>query len=385
MKIKIFLRHLVIIFFVFANIHFANCEVFTNKEATFSLNLPEGFAILMQEGDDSFHFKHKQLPIDVVVRIYQIDRYKDVKSTTNAVYAQLNAQGNNEDFIWRYTNCNIGNFAFNENKYKGWSLSVKLPLNKGYFVILAYTQQEFESKLNGFLVSIIDSLCIDRGSYYSAGPITTYAYPEETTKKQILNIDGIEIESYLNTIDEDANRFVIEREYNILKMYSNSSMLNAAWKRYYKMIYKDSYYRLRKVAFDIYNELYPKVQEKHPQNTDFFFVQKLLNWVQDFKYVRNFQNSDFSPMPVVLANGGSDCDSRAMLLAILLNQMNYKTMVFVSPEYKHSFFGVNIDGKGAKLYVAETPYLLGETTTKVDLGLVPQDMSDSTKWIPMLD
>ena len=55
-------------------------------------------------------------------------------------------------------------------------------------------------------------------------------------------------------------------------------------------------------------------------------------------------------------------------------------MLFISPHFSHAFFGIDIEGKGARLEQDGTNYLLGETTAQVDLGLVPQDMSDSTKW-----
>ncbi|NLM00710.1 MAG: hypothetical protein GX220_04575 [Treponema sp.] len=359
-------------------------EVFINEQETFAIDFPEGFAILQNDGDDSFHFRHTQLPVDTILRIYPLSRYTKASEAMDGVMKQLKAECSHQELIWRNSVCCLGTFNFNNKQNEGWAFSVELPLEKGILVLLVYTQMQFSKQLAQFQVSILDSLAIDRGSFYSPGPVTTYAYPSEGDKIQKISIAGIEIETQIGIADEEACRFVIEREYAVLSMYVQSKMRDAAWQRYYKMIYRDSYSRFRKPAFDIYNALFPLALKQNSENPDFSFVQMLLSWTQDFEYTRDRANSDFSPLPVVFANGGSDCDSRAMLLSVLLSHMNYKTMLFISPEYQHALFGIAIDGKGARLKVGDTNYLLGETTAKVALGLVPAEMSDIKKWLPML-
>lgn len=381
MKIKTFLS-LIIIFFPLS---FLSAEYFGNADNTFTLDFPEGFAIAQQNGDDSYHFKHTQLPVDVILRIYPLSRYNSSESAIDNVCEQLQAEISHQSYTWRNTNCCLGTFNFSNGAKEGWALSVELPLEKGILVLLVYTDKAQGKALTQFQISILDSLCIDRGSFYEAGPVTSYAFPPEGKKECKIHIEGMEIETSIDIVDEEANKFVIEREYAILNMYVQSKMLNEAWKRYYRIIYKDSYHRMRKAAFDIYNEIFPIAVERNKENPDYELAQILLSWVQKMKYKRDFSSSDFSPLPKVLCEGDSDCDSRSLLLAVLMSQMNYKTMLFVSPEYQHAFFGIDIEGKGAHLKVGNTSYLLGETTANVALGLVPQDMSDMNKWMGMLN
>ena len=86
-------------------------------------------------------------------------------------------------------------------------------------------------------------------------------------------------------------------------------------------------------------------------------------------------------MTSVISGAGSDCDSRAMLLAALMANMNCKPCIFVSQEYSHAVFGLKINMKGAKIRLEGTDYLLSETTARVNPGLIAKDMNDTNKWI----
>ena len=43
--------------------------------------------------------------------------------------------------------------------------------------------------------------------------------------------------------------------------------------------------------------------------------------------------------------------------------------------------GAVLDKNGAKIDVAGNSYLLGETTAKVDFGLIASNLNDTSKWI----
>ncbi len=379
MKLQRFSVLFLLLLFLFSYSGFA--EIFSSSDAGFALDLPEGFALTNQDGNTSFQFVHTQLPVEVIVKIYPLSRYEKSSKALDGVYKQLSAQGSYQKVDWRNSDCVLGSFGFGQKE--GWSLAASLPLEKGILVLLVFTDSQYAKQLAQFEVSVIDSLCIDHGSFYSPGPVTCYAYPEEEETEVSVNIAGKTISTKFNKVDEEANKFVIEREFAVLSMYVQSSMRNAAWKRYYRMIYRDSYKRFRRAAFDIYNTLYEDFTKA--ENKDLSLAQMLLSWVQNFEYERDRTTSDFAPLFQVFENRGSDCDSRSMLLCILLSHMNYETNLFISSEYQHAFFGINIEGKGAHLTAGNKKYLLGETTAKVNIGLVPQEMSEISKWMSVLE
>ena len=112
-------------------------------------------------------------------------------------------------------------------------------------------------------------------------------------------------------------------------------------------------------------------------------IQILLDWVQDFKYRRDSKGTDFTPVTASVQGVGSDCDSRSLLMCILLEHMGIKSELFISREYSHSVFGLAVRHNGALINVDGTDFVLGETTAKVNFGLIAQEQSDTKKWIPV--
>ena len=114
----------------------------------------------------------------------------------------------------------------------------------------------------------------------------------------------------------------------------------------------------------------------------------LLNWVQNFDYKRDNSkktSSDFTNLIDTFLGGGSDCDSRSMLMCVLLKNIGIDSVLFVSREYSHAVYGADINSWGAKIKVEGKEYLLGETTAKdIKPGLIAKEFSDTSKWIPIV-
>jgi hypothetical protein len=63
--------------------------------------------------------------------------------------------------------------------------------------------------------------------------------------------------------------------------------------------------------------------------------------------------------------------------------MGIKAELFISREYSHAMFGLALNKKGALINVDGTDFILGETTAKVDFGLIAKEYRDTNKWIPV--
>ena len=150
------------------------------------------------------------------------------------------------------------------------------------------------------------------------------------------------------------------------------------------MVYRSAYQQLRRPAFDIYAALYNHEKVVSIENKELALAQTIVDWVQGFPYERNFQDSDFAPISAVLAGqSGSDCDSRSILLAILLHHMNYQTVMFLSPAYQHAMLGVEVETIGAKMKVNDKTFMVTETTDQVAIGQVAASMSVEANWLPV--
>lgn len=225
--------------------------------------------------------------------------------------------------------------------------------------------------------SFIDSLCVNSFTLFSPGLYTSFYMKESGAPENVeLFIDGEEIKTQMDSSAKRANEYLIERESKVLLLYQTSPLWEEAWQRYYRMIFKDSCKRLQKVSFDIYTALAPKCADETA------FAQKILSWTQGFKYERERTASDFASLPAVIMGGGSDCDSRALLIAVILQSADIDSVIFVSAEYSHAVAGLHSDHPGFGFYSGEKLYLTGETTVEgLTWGLINRSQSDSTKWI----
>ncbi|MCR4939957.1 MAG: hypothetical protein K5930_07625 [Treponemataceae bacterium] len=370
---KSFILVLTLIFFI-SN---AVADMMHSPTWGYGLDLPEGFELIDKNGNDAYMFEHTEFPVSVIVRAYPESRFGSVDKTMENVMKNLGAEYDTSDLIWRKNPCIVSSFSMvlNGAVESGWATALSLPETKGILVLLSYTPEEYYEELMQFVISCVDSVCTDRGSYYSSGPITSFAFPETEQEKHTVTIGGTDITIRLDSSDREADEFVIEREYSVLCMYKQSQLWQEAWQRYYRQIFRNEFARLEKAAFTIQNKLTRKL------NGSDGIPQALLSWVQEMPYERQKSTSDFAPVTGILAGDGSDCDSRSMLVAILLYHMGYKTSIFVSAEYSHALTGVVLDKPGAKIKLGDDDFLLGETTAPVDFGLVPKDMNNTDKWL----
>lgn len=378
---------------LFTAVHSLFAEIISSKNYQFAIDLPEGFVLSDTDGNGTaYEFTHSVLPIQTAVRLYESSRYASAYSALSDSLHKLSGTGELSNFNWRNTQSSIAQFTmepFPPQRQYGWGLAIPIPAVNSILVILAYTPESIGDTLDPILLSILDSVYTDRGSYFTAGPVTSFAFPATESQSVDLCIyDDTVIQTQIQKDDAEANKFVIEREFSILQTFFTikelSPYLMESYKRYYRLIFRDGYDRLKQASFDIYNHL------NETLNTDGITIEQereqqiltiLLDWVQNMQYGRDLSGSDFTPLPLVLQGQKSDCDGRVMLLAVLLTHMNFKTALFVSPEKGHAILGVACDLPGFKFSVDGIEYLMCETIENVTPGLIPQNMSDPNVWL----
>ncbi|AEE17136.1 hypothetical protein [Treponema brennaborense] len=383
---KHFLRYIIAFILAAAAPCGAYAELLYSPTYGYSIDLPEAFALSDATQDGTgYLFDHTIVQVQVTLRIYPAAAYDNANQTLSAVFKKLSAQGEITPVSWRNADCVLAKFTMRLSPQKtsaGWAVCAALPESKGYLTLLAYAEDE--AAYEQFILSVVDSIYIDRGSYYECGPVTAFAFPGSSPQEITMTVEGTPIRAVIDAEDAEANKFVIDREYGVLSLYADSEYRFEARDRYYRQIYRDAYKRLKKPAFALYAALSENAARQNQAQPEAALAQTLLSWVQTFPYDRDFAGSDFSPLPAVLAGStSSDCDSRALLLAVLLRHMNYDTVMFVSDAYRHAVLGIALDLPGAKITVGERPYLLAETTAPVSLGLIAQDMAQTEQWRPV--
>ena len=371
-----------LIFISFSNLY---AEKITDRDFGFSLDIPEGFEIADYTEDGmSYFFSHPNISVTLIMKITEDSESKSASEVLKKNLNKLSAKGDTDSFEWNGTSCGISSFTMTlDGNYYGWSVSAPLKI-KGYYVVLLCYAPESQRGCEQFIISTVNSLCIDSEYLNTPGIITSYAFPPEGRKAISLQIGGKQIKSSLDKSDEDAAKFVIELEYAVLTLYANHKMWKEAWQRYYRMIYRDNAGRLRQTAADIYKALYPDLKKATPQDADIKYAQALLSWVQTFGYERakSKNESDFTSLPSSISGKGSDCDSRSMLIAALLNYTGIDTALLISRDYSHAMVVTDIPAPGQTFTMEDgREYLMGETTAKVTWGTIAADHADRTKWM----
>ncbi|MDY6398170.1 MAG: hypothetical protein SPL22_10620 [Treponema sp.] len=372
-------------------------EIITSEKFSYSIDFPEGYEILDMEQDETcVVFKNKYLAAHALIRVWPESKFKSADEALKDTLGRIKAGADYSDAIWRRQKCSIASFEspllLPEGTAKGWGACIPLPQKKGYLSLLSYSPAEHYDDLAQVLISVVDSVLIDAGSFREPGLITGAFYPRKSPKAINLTIGGKTIPTQVDSIDKEASQFVIDREFSVFSFYAANNLpeMYDAWVRFYRLLARDSMERVKKVSFDIYSALREDCEKKDSENPDAALAQTLLYWSQDFHYERkssSYDKADIESIPAILEGGSSDCDGRSLLLMCILKNCSIESCMFVSSQYSHALLGVWLAGKqGQTIKVDDNEggkdYIVGETTAKnLTLGMMPADMTDRKNWM----
>jgi hypothetical protein len=228
-------------------------------------------------------------------------------------------------------------------------------------------------------LSALDSLVPGEGDRRAPGPITEYAYPRGAARE--VKLPGLEVKARIYEGDREAAQALVDREFEVLRLSAETALWQEAWIRFYRVIYRDSFERLAETAF-ILERFWNTREGQKGQERD--FAEWLLSWVQSFNYERDRMGSDFVNLVSAAAEGRGDCDSRALLWAIVLAQADIPSAIMVSREYSHAMGLGDLEGPGARFEAGGKRWLVAETTAAVDIGLIGQNVSDIESWFGII-
>ena len=380
MKKPLLILHL----FLFANI-IVFSEPLYSPNWDFYLDPPEGYDFVGGDGRDKFSFENAEGAMFDII-IYHSgtgSAYKDVESLAEDIQKKLNNSGNMDIFEYRQKKAVIIELAFSVfGPMSGRALCMELSKNTPgnanggepppLLLAMAYGPAD-RNDLMILHFSALDSIAIDESCKLVPGPITEYSYPGKTPIKA--PVFGLGIEAEIFKEDPLAAQALIDREYQILNRYANTPIWKEVWIRFYRTIYRDSFERLVNIAFKAERRLNVPALE----NRD--FADKALQWVQSFKYERDVMGSDFVNLVSAATEGRGDCDSRAMLWAIIMKQANISSAIMVSRNYGHAMGLADLPGSGARFELEGQKLLVAETTSEVSIGLIGETVSEISEWL----
>ncbi|MBQ9538919.1 MAG: hypothetical protein IJU95_06585 [Treponema sp.] len=145
-----------------------------------SIDLPEGYSVTDASKDgSSYQLRSSLLPVSLVIKLYSKDVYKGAGEALEDNLGRLKAKSDMEVFKWRGQESSLAEISFNlgSSSMMGYAAAALLPEDAGTVVLLSWCpESDYEQSVN-LILSTMDSLCIDYGSYFSPGLVTSYAYP----------------------------------------------------------------------------------------------------------------------------------------------------------------------------------------------------------------
>lgn len=392
-KIKYRLQNILILATLLAFNAAGTAEVISSDKFGYSVDFPEMFEIAdCSEDERSVLFEHTLLPVQTVIRVWPAGSYSTSVDAINSTAEKLSASSQTSAVKWRNRDCAVSKIDISAKvlgqEMSGWGVCVPLYPSKDFLTILCYAPKDKAFDCEQMILSVLDCLMVDKGSFSEAGIITRFAFPRTQSIAVELEIGGKKITTELDKEDSEANKFVVDREFAVFKLFASQKCWKEAWQRFYRIIAKDASGRVKKAAFDISSAIYTDCVNADPSFPEAAMAQKVLSWTQTFSYERpsaTADKADFTDIPSTLCGKGSDCDSRSMLVMILCRNMGLDSIMLVSVDYSHAMAGVCMKGKqGQSFSLDGKDYLFGETTAKgLTFGMIAKDMQDKTKWIPI--
>lgn len=170
----------------------------------------------------------------------------------------------------------------------------------------------------------------------------------------------------------------------------------SAWRRYFRLIYRDTSPRLADIAAQIeeYVAAYGVPDDHVPD--------LVLSWLQAFEFRQAVNAGLFQPPVICLLSASGDCDSLGMTYVVILHHLGYDAGLFVSIEHGHALAGVDVrrsaPGPGTasgspegvrtsgrtqaevRFRVDGREYYMAELTTGWPLGSVAREHIDQDDW-----
>ncbi|QQO11367.1 hypothetical protein JFL75_10265 [Breznakiella homolactica] len=351
------------------------------SEWIFRVDFPEGYAYTGGDLEKRFSFSSGNGgTVDLVA--YDPGVYENPEALADDIRARLKNRGDMSTFEYRGKKAVFFTLDFSGSvPLNGWGLCVELDGEQGkprpLLAALAYGPAA-RPELQIYHLSALDSIAPTQGDFYAPGPVTEFSYPRGEPVR--LSLAGTGLSAVFRAGEAEAAQALVDREFSVLTGYADSPLWKEAWTRFYRAIYRDSYDRLADAAF-ILERSWNREQSSPAEDPSRDLARFLLEWVQGFAYERDFMGSDFVNLITAATEGRGDCDSRAMLWAILLQHGNVPAAIMVSREYSHAMGLVDLEGPGARFDLNGKKMIVAETTAVVPLGLIGASVSDPLYWV----
>ncbi len=359
---------------------------YANQEGGYTVDVPVDWEVMDASRADHVSFVDPRGIAVFQILTFPASQFETAQGIADFVSERFEASGDKAPFSFSGHEAIFADLTFNTGRFDVRGYHVFINGGQYDYALMSFTGTDYYEQYHDFLLSAVDSFKLARTGRRVPGPVSQFyhAFPAPNPQEQTAQIGPARITYRMDPNEQDATQVLIEREARILSQYAQdgndrwsggTELWQEAWRRYYRVIYRDNFPRLKNLADSIHG-FYRSARFSRAE-----IPPHLLGWLQSFEYSRTGTLSDLlSPVSCTIQQAG-DCDALGLTYAILLEHLGYDAILLVSSEYQHALAGVDVDGPGARFDFEGTKYLLAEMTEEVDLGQIPANMADPNKWI----
>jgi hypothetical protein len=341
------------------------------------IDMPAGFTPGEGDGRTRFSYSSPDGEVEFDILIQQPGRYPGVEEMAAEMLGKLGSQGQGTSFLYQGRKAVIAELSFtlNATPRSGYALFIQETSGSGY-ALLAHARESQLEVAADFIMSCLDAFSIDREARFLPGPVSQFLLPWPTPRpeRKTAVLPGGRVELPWNPGEAQQEAYTVEREYRILTSYlADRTHWKDAWARFYRMVYRESASRL-----DGFTEAFARgLPRSNPTES----ARRVLAWVQGFHFERDPAGLDFVPPLAAAFERRGDCDTRALVMAVILEKLGIDCVLMLSREYSHAMLAVDVPGGGQRFPFGGRQYLVAETTAGVGLGMIDASQADFSKWL----
>ena len=346
-------KFLLLFLFLFLNLQ---ALLYKNSQANWLVDIHPSFKINEQKAPKVLQWVSAKKGITFQVITYQKSRFSSLKQFVDFTKKQLKLKGIGEEInYFSYQSYFIDGQLVIDNELVKAQLFCFFKKNSHPVLMISLCNDKDFTNNKLLIASLFDSFSIDEETYLKPGPFSYLAFPV-SRRKQVIDKKKVSFELhtfevFFNFQDIALMEAVVKRETEIISTYSDVNY--DALKRFYRMIFRSSY---ESVGF-----LVEELKSLYPKENTFTLFNYIYLVIRNMKTeVLNGKEIIKTPLNCILEQKG-DCDTKSLLLHILLRHLKVDSEILISLNYHHAAIGLPQFFSKTKKDV----FLIGESNHKL--------------------
>lgn len=372
----------------------AGQTVFRNPDFGYIVDVPAGWELIDGSQSEIVSFADPERVAVFQIMAFPGNQFVTAEEIDRYIRERFSAEGDMAPFRYLGNPTIFADYRFSVGRFSVRGYMTFVNREEYDFAVMTYVPEEYYEQYHDVVLSALDSFSPDSATRNEPGPVSQFfsdGLEPAADAETVLTLPGgteYLLPAAIRTADiRDAHQVLIEREARVLSAYAPTEGAFprpdpdtppdwvTAWRRYFRMIYRDSFTRLEPVAEALFQDLVRAGVRRDEMPA------RILSWLQGAEYQRTGSLSDLlSPASCLVAFAG-DCDSLGITYAILLHHLGFDAILMASVEYAHAMVGVDVPGEGARYPFQNRRWLVAELTEEVPIGRIDQAMSDIGGWI----